>query len=137
MSDVIVEVDLPKVVHLVDYLSVLGGPFEVVINRGARDGVQPGERFLVFGYGPELVDLDTGGNLGRLELVRGRAEVVHVQDQMATLRSLERRQTRPRRRVFRPAGGIVAAAQLVEEEVPPDETVGFEGVRVGDLAKPI
>ena len=71
---------MAKVVYLAgsDY-----DPYELAINRGSRDGIKPGQKYLVFGFGPELRDPDTGENLGRIELVRGRGEVVHVQDHIA------------------------------------------------------
>lgn len=137
MSETVVDVGLPRVVHVVETSWDAGRPLEIVINRGARDGVRLGSRFLVFGYGPEVTDPASGESLGRLEVVRGRGEIVHVQDQMATLRSVEERQTKPRRRLVRPGILGIPSTQLLEEEIPPNEPVGFEDVCVNDFAKPI
>jgi len=141
MSDVVAETSptgtkLAKVVHLVD---AMYSPVEVVINRGARNGVKLGDRFLVFGEGPHITDPDTGKDLGQLELVRGRGEVVHVQEQLATIRTIERRRTRPAKRVIREAVGSLlnGPGRVVEEELAPEAEVPFEAVRLGDLAKPI
>ncbi len=45
-----------------------GELFRVMVNRGADDGVKVGDRFLVYGSGPNIADPDTGANLGRVEV---------------------------------------------------------------------
>ena len=130
MHEVSTTADLAKVVHVVE---TQYPPFEIVINRGKRHGVRLGARFLVFGIGPEVTDPDTGENLGRIELVRGRGEVIHVQDSLATLRSIEQTPGRRGKRITRQYGTF---GPTVEEDVP-SEQMPFEGVRVGDTARPI
>jgi hypothetical protein len=142
MTKVKPETRLAKVVHVAD-----AGPVEVVINHGSLQGVKPGDKFLVFGIGPHLTDPDTGEDLGELELVRGRGEAVHVQDHLATIRSLERRQTRPARRTIRETGhgpsialfslALGTSGSVVEEELAPETEVPFDSVQRGDFAKPI
>jgi hypothetical protein len=131
MDEVSVTADLAKVVHVVDaqYL-----PFEVIINRGARHGLKVGDRFLVFGIGPEISDPDTGENLGRIELVRGRGEVIHVQDKLATLRSIEQSRGRRGKRITRQYTSFIGPT--VEEEIPPEQ-LPFEGISLGDIARRI
>jgi hypothetical protein len=144
MSEVKVETKLAKIVHLVDP-NYSGRPMEVVINRGSSQGVKAGDRFLVFGIGPHIADPDTGEDLGALELVRGQGHVVHVQEQLSTIRTTERRRTRPAKRVTTRESGLSAAlsrlggtsASVIEEELSPEEEVPFESVQLGDLAKPI
>jgi len=146
MSDVVAEAGptgtrLAKVVHVVDPDATYA-PVEVVINRGTRNGVKLGDRFLVFGEGPHITDPDTGRDLGQLELVRGRGEVVHVQEHLATIRTIERRRTRPAKRITREAVGALSLGlglpgRVVEEELAPEAEMPFEAVRLGDLAKPI
>jgi hypothetical protein len=140
MSDVRTETRLAKVVHIADH--GFAGPLEVVINRGAHQGVKLGDRFLVFGIGPRIVDPDTREDLGELELVRGRGKVVHVQEHLATLRTTELRRTRPAKRVVREAVGALSLGlgnrgNVIEEELAPETEMPFEAVRLGDLAKPI
>lgn len=154
MTEVATEAGLAKVIYVIDDAPV---PSRLVINRGSRHGVKVGDRFLVFGYGPDLKDPDTGENLGRLEIVRGRGQVVHVQDDMATLKSLERRFRRPARPLVRdlPAGALTqallgrtvlddaltgpffGAGRAIEDEVEPEQDMPFHGAALGDLAKPI
>ncbi len=147
MSDTVVQASLAKVAFLIDD-DLSRAVLEVVINRGARDGVTIGDRFLIYGEGPHVRDPDTGEDLGRIELVRGRGAVVHVQDHLATIRTTDRRRTMPTRRIVRegPGGASanfglrlfgVAAGQVIEEEVAPESEKPFDGVRVGDLVKPI
>jgi len=142
MSDVQAETRLAKVVHVMDPEATYA-PVEVVINRGSMQGVKLGDRFLVFGNGPHITDPDTGADLEELELVRGRGAVVHVQDQVATIRTIERRRSGPAKRIVRePTAGARWLApglsgRVVEEELPPEIELPFEAVRLGDLAKPI
>jgi hypothetical protein len=118
------------------------------VNRGASHGLQLGDRFLIFGIGPHINDPETGEDLGTLELVRGQGEVVHVQEKMATIRSIERRRTRPARRIIRESAnsatavaralGIISSPlNVIEEEIAPETEVPFDSVQLGDYAKPI
>src|SRR5208337_1314817 len=133
MDETSVTADLAMVVYVSDSNT---RPFEVVINRGRRHGIRPGARYLVFGYGPEVTDPDTGESLGRVELVRGRGEVEHLQDNLATLRSIERERDRRGKRVTRQGGGLGMFAPVIEEEIEADPKP-FENVCIGDLARPI
>lgn len=135
MSDVALGTELAKVIYIIDGT-------RLVINRGSRNGLKTGDRFLVFGYGPELTDPDTGADLGRLEVVRGRAQVTHAQDELATLQSTERRPRRAMRRIVREASRAAAIlaqieGRVIEEELEPDEELPFMDPEVGDFAKPI
>ncbi len=131
MDEIAVAADLAKVVHVVDsnYL-----PFQLVINRSRRHGVKLGDRLLVFGVGPEVTDPDTYEGPGRIKLVRGRGEVIHLQESLATLRSIEKTRLRRGKRITRQYGSI--GGPTVEEDIP-REQMPFEGVSVGDVARPI
>jgi hypothetical protein len=114
-----------------------GGLFRITINRGSDDGIKVGDRFLIYGLGPEISDPDTGANLGRVELVRGRGAVTHVQARMASLTSTERRQ-RIKRKASVPGDNSMLA--MVSRLTPPEiieEDLPFLGVQIGDAAKPI
>lgn len=146
MSELKADIRLAKIVHVAEAGHTAGGSVEVVINRGSRHGVKMGDQFLVFGIGPHIADPDTGEDLGVLELVRGRGKVVHVQEQLATLRTINRRRTRgSTKRITRePAwataglsGMLGGLAAVTEEELSPEEEVPFDSVQLGDLAKPV
>lgn len=72
-----------KVVNILD-------KFTVVINAGSNQGVKQGDKYLVVGLGPEILDPDTNEPLERLELVRGLVAVGHVQEKISTLNSIEK-----------------------------------------------
>ena len=61
----------------------------VIVNAGENKGVKTGQKFLIVGLGQEVYDPDTKESLGALEIVRGKAEVIHVQEKMATLKSID------------------------------------------------
>ena len=61
----------------------------VVLNKGSRDGISEADEFVVFGLGDEVADPKTGDNLGVLEKIKGKGEVIHVQDRMCTIETYE------------------------------------------------
>jgi len=62
---------------------------QVVINIGSSKGVSNVDKFLIFLYGEELSDPDTGENLGKLEIIKGKGKAIHVQDLMSTIETYE------------------------------------------------
>lgn len=123
-----------KVVHISD-------KFSVVINAGAEKDVKVGMKFLVVGLGDVIRDPDSGEELEQLEIVRGRAEVVHVQPKLSTLKSIEvdrQPDTREIKKVTSRITGIAALIgpqDVVTESITPSEPVLLElrGAKVGDL----
>ena len=126
---------LGKVVRKID-------GFSFVVNRGSEHEFQLGQSFLVFTLGKDITDPDTGENLGTLEVVRGRARAVHVQEKISTLKSSEK-ETTPGIIEENPAGGgmgvfpfsSVPSVEEIEEgrktqDMPID-------VQVGEMIRPI
>jgi hypothetical protein len=64
--------------------------FFVVINRGKTEGVIEGMRFAIFVEGNNIKDPITDEILGRLEIVKTKVEVIHVQEYMSSCTLLER-----------------------------------------------
>ena len=62
---------------------------KVVLNQGSSDGISEGDRFVVFSLGGEVHDPETNESLGMLEDVKGKGEVIHVQDHMCTVQTYE------------------------------------------------
>lgn len=60
---------------------------QFVITLGEKDGVRPQMRFVIYEEGAEIHHPDTGELLGKLEVVKGEVEVVHVQERMALVRT--------------------------------------------------
>lgn len=61
----------------------------VVLNKGSRDGISEGDEFVVFSLGEEISDPETRESLGVLEKIKGKGEVIHVQDHMCTIETYE------------------------------------------------
>lgn len=101
-------------------------PIQVAINRGSSDGVDLGDKFLIYRMGDEVLDPDTGESLGPIEIVIGRAKATHVQEKIATLESLETR------RVAKPRNALASFMTPEYEDVP----VSLEA-EIGDFVKPI
>lgn len=122
---------LAKVVFVIDEQ-------KVAINRGQEDGVQMGDKFLIFRLGEQIVDPDTGDNLGQLEIVIGRARVAHVQDRLSTLESISTKNIPGRKRIIKKTGTI-ALLGIGEEEIEENPSTVIQDLDAaqGDLAKPI
>ena len=113
---------------------------EVVINQSTKQGVKHDDRFIVSGIGPHIIDPETGKDHGELELIRGQGVVTHVQDELATLRPVERSRTRPPKRIIREADASIrffSNGRVLEEELAPEIEMPFQGVCLGDFARKI
>ena len=114
--------------------------YEVVINRGVADGVKEGDRFLIYGIGEELFDPDTHESLGKLEIVRGRGRVVHVQELVATVQSTEKSTEKvSSKRIIKknPYSMLSIMGGEVIEEIDPSSTkpLPFDDPKMGDFAR--
>lgn len=122
-----------KVVHIHD-------KHTVVINAGSDREVKVGKKFLLVGLGDTIVDPDTNVELERLELVRGTAQVTHVQAKIATLRSVEFDATPEKKEIKKVTAhgalAIFGPQDTVTETVKPGERVLRElrGIQIGDFA---
>ena len=125
-----------KVVSVID-------EYNVVINAGADKGAKLGLKFQIVGLGDLIKDPDTGEELERLEIIRGQAEIVHVQEKMATLKSCEFTHKLGTKEIktiqSRDNSGIAALigrSDVVTESIKPGESTlkPFRKVAVGDRA---
>ncbi|WP_051931100.1 hypothetical protein [Rahnella sp. WP5] len=64
---------------------------EFVINKGSSHGVYDGLKFQIIEFGEEIIDPETNESLGTLEILKGTAKVLHIQEKMTTLISNEYR----------------------------------------------
>jgi hypothetical protein len=124
-----------KVVKVVDRHTV-------VINAGSDRDVKVGRLYLIVGLGEEITDPETSESLGRLEVVRGRARVTHVQPRMATLASADVEKPPDVKEITKvstgtrsPISSIFGPQETITESVKPAEPrpKPFAGVEVGDL----
>ena len=109
-------------------------PRKLVINRGSEDDIRLGQRFIVYILGEQMIDPSDGRELGRLEIVKGRGKVVHLQAKIATIESTEVESSRVRKT----GGGF---SYLMHGSTPElNETFSdapFEDPEEGDLCRPI
>ncbi len=116
--------------------------YGIVINRGERDGISSGDRFLIYEAGEELFDPDTQESLGKLEIVKGIAKPKHIQESVTTLIPDEYLPSTQIKKRLIPKGVGVLYPPLThqEEEIIeslPPEPISFRDVKVGDLVKPM
>ena len=104
---------IPKVVQLLSQS-------RLVVNRGSHDGIREGQLVLIYAMGDELFDPDTNESLGQVELIKGKAKVVHLQDRIATVENIER----TKKDIFNLLG------PATQEVVTP-----FHNAEIGDLAR--
>lgn len=74
--------------YFADIVAVLD-EFKVVVNAGANKNLVNGTKFLIVGIGKEILDPKTGESLGNVEIIRGHAQVIHVQEKISTLESID------------------------------------------------
>lgn len=107
----------------------------IVINKGYKDGVQLKQTFLVYRIGDNILDPETGEELGNLEIVLGRGSITHVQEKISTLTSCIVREGA--KRVIKNQSKLVWAGILGGDQIitEPGDIVPFENVKIGDNAK--
>jgi hypothetical protein len=104
--------------------------YRVVINRGSEHGIETGQRFLILNIGDELFDPDTGGSLGCVEVIKGKGEVTHVQERIATLQTTDTHEIKTK-----PYG--IGAIAMLQSTVVEQEPKAFIDPEIGDIARPI
>lgn len=116
------------------------GNYTVIANKGEEQGVKVGDTFLVVGLGEVIVDPDTGEELEKLEIVRGKVKVTHVQPKISTLESClyeKSSDTKEIKKVTTKAGallGMLGPQEAITESTIPGESRLKElvGARQGD-----
>lgn len=107
---------------------------EVVISAGMEHGITDEMRFVIYEEGQELFDPATQESLGKFEIVKGQARVVHLQDKMSKLRS-----TSTKRVLRNPMGlklSVVTSSASSNSEYKV-VSVPFRGIKIGDKVRPI
>jgi len=126
--------------------------YKIVINKGSRDGIKNGQRFLIYAETDELLqDPVTLEGLGNLEISKGTGKIIYVQEKWATIESdrtkapnkkiVTRIRNNPSNPTALGVGGIMGYLGLpveVEETIEsPGEKVPFDNPSYGDKVKPI
>ena len=115
--------------------------FTVVINKGSSSGIKENDKFIIAGLGDIITDPDTGEELDRLEIVRGKVAAFHVQEKIATMKSCDYEKTSGKREIKKVTSKNMGMASIfgpqdtvTESIIPGDERVkGLDGVKVGDV----
>ncbi len=107
----------------------------IVINKGAADGVTLGNRFLIYSLGEELFDPDTKESLGTLEIVCGEGKPTHIQEHMTTVTS-DRYETRKTKTIVK-RNSFFSSGEVEETYDPETVQLPFENVEVGTLVRQI
>ena len=116
--------------------------FTIVINKGTENGIKAGDKFLVVGLGASITDPDTHEELERLEIVRGKVSVSHVQEKISTARSCEIEKTSDVKEIkkvtSRGSGGLASfmgPQDTVTESIKPgaEKLKELDSVQVGDF----
>lgn len=107
----------------------------VVLNVGSEDGIRENSDFLIYSISDEeIIDPVTGNSLGKLEYVKGKGHVIHLQEKLCTIETFEKgngRRIIKRRNSLWAINGI----ETETEEIPSGELEEFTNVTVGDYAK--
>ncbi|MFU2209827.1 hypothetical protein [Solidesulfovibrio sp. C21] len=102
---------------------------KLAINKGYRDGVQLGHRFLIYELTEDIQDFDSKESLGSLEIAKGTGTVINVQEKLSLIQSDTRGRTS---KFIRNALGYSS----MQEEIF-DTTEPFDSPELGDFAKPV
>lgn len=99
---------------------------KIAINQGSSSGIREDEYFLIYELDPDdIIDPENGKNLGKLEIPKGHARVVHVQEKLSTLECVNIEDV--------PSKNFLIAAFRVRDKAP----LRFDDVKVGDFARKI
>lgn len=76
-----------------EYIGVIAQIYDdqtqFVLNKGSAHGIKQHHRFIIFELGNEVIDPESGENLGALEMIKGRVKPLHIQEKITTLISEE------------------------------------------------
>ena len=124
--------------------------YQVVINKGSDAGVNEGDKVIVYEQdSEELFDPDTNESLGFMEIIKGRGKVIHVQEKMSTIESIEFHTTKNGEKIVeedRPssARGIMNALYGYNKQTvrtkyiePQKKLRPFENIKINDFVKPL
>ncbi len=109
-------------------------PYKLVLNGGENAGLQRNDRVVVFGLSTEvLTDPDTGEELEKLEILRGRGKVIHLQEKICTIETIET--NKEGKRVIKSFGGFQSIMSPKEEIVYDDTLLPFDEPQIGDYVR--
>lgn len=112
----------------------------VVLNCGSNNGIEVGDKFLIYGIGEDVVNPETNEILEKLEIVKGVGKVIHIQDKICTLKTdkfIKKPSTITEKRRKSPSRALTLFPEeyTVIREVEEMQEIKFDNVNVGDYAR--
>lgn len=115
--------------------------FTVVVNKGSSSGIKEGDKFIVAGIGDIITDPDSGEELERLEIVRGKVIATHVQEKISTMKSCDYDRSSGKREIKKVTSKNMGMTSffgpqdtVTESIIPGEERLKvLAGVSVGDV----
>ncbi|MDH2337035.1 hypothetical protein [Clostridium perfringens] len=101
--------------------------YTLVLNKGSNDGIKKEQQFLIYELSEnDIVDPITKENLGKLEIIKGKGIVTHLQDKICTIHSSNYQTS------------LIAKMSLLGgASTSQNNTLPFNNAKIGDLAKPL
>jgi hypothetical protein len=121
--------------------------YRVVINLG-KDKVQKGQKFIIYDEGEEITDPDTKTSLGKIEILKAKVEIEHVQDKFSIAvsegRTVTKRVSMPSWQYLWASSMLPSTSEIMSEEVRDPLPLGSgdlpqidRTIRVGDRVRAI
>jgi len=121
-----------KIIKIID-------TYTAVINKGEKDDVQLGDLYLIYEMGEELFDPDDSSkSLGKLEIVKGRGKVGHVQENVSTIEAIKEKRSGDVKTTTTTNESLfeeLISSVVVREAFETEEQMPFKNVKLGDFAK--
>ncbi|PRM98928.1 hypothetical protein [Aliarcobacter cryaerophilus] len=110
----------------------------LVINAGFKKNIIDNYEFLVYEIGEELFDPDTNESLGKLEIIKGTAKPIHIQENMTIIKSNKYNTVEDKKIIKKSNQGLsLFSGTHIEEIIEPREKTikPFDNPAIGDFVK--
>jgi hypothetical protein len=115
-------------------------PTSVILAAGTDDGIKEGMEFVIYDLSETILDPETGEDLGKLELHKGRVYAVHVQDKLTWAQTRSRTVERAVSLRPDPLSFLKPVKETVFEQLQVEGSPATEfdrTVRVGDKVRSV
>lgn len=117
-----------KVISIID-------EYTLVLNKGKKDNMTIGDTYYVYYLGNEdIIDEDTKENLGKIEYIIGKGQIVHIQENMSQLRSITKEVVK-KKKIIRTTMPITFMDKEEEIIEPEENLLPFKEPAIGYLAR--
>lgn len=117
-----------KVISIID-------DYTLVLNKGKKDNMELGDTYYVYYLGKDdIIDEDTKQNLGKIEYIVGKGQIVHVQENMSQLKSITKEISK-KKKIIRTTSKISYLDKEEEITEPEENLIPFKSPEIGYYAK--